>query len=178
MAEYDFLTQEPDKRPAKAAVPGGRAKSGAAGAKPRTAASSVAEGDHRGKYPARAGGAALSGAAVGRELEREGITMTALEQAERDTEQARAEGREAAVDEKAEYEARVSALNERIGKHYEKDLILYPHMWAAQDLQPGYGARQTRTATGIIAVEIPRIVRVLEAAGLTITQAKPKSAAE
>ncbi len=101
--------------------------------------------------------------------------MTPMQELEKQAEIERAEGREAIIDKQAEYEKRVKVLQSQIGEQYKHDLVMQPPMWAAQDLQAGYPARQERTANNIMAVEIPRIVRVLEAAGITLTKAKPEA---
>ena len=74
--------------------------------------------------------------------------------------------------------SRVEAIKEKLGKAYRRDLILQPPMYAAQDLQTGYGTRQERTATEIEAVEFPRLCRVLEAAGFVLVDKKDLSGKE
>lgn len=100
---------------------------------------------------------------------------TALDKAEREEMMERAEGREAAARAKEAYDARIKALEDAIGPEYKRDLIMQPPMWAAQDLQPGYGSRQDRQAAQIMSVELARIVRVLDASGYCVTKDQNKS---
>ena len=72
--------------------------------------------------------------------------LSPVEEAERAAMLERQEGRDEAEQKRVDYQARIKALHEAIGEEYKRDLFLQPLMWAAQDLQPGYAARQDRTA--------------------------------